>query len=242
MRKIYFLFLTLFLCLFCSINLQAAKIQAPRSNDTPAGQTAQSGFDIVKSTLDQIFGSIAPAAEDYAKKQIKLAEAKKLLFKAKGWQGVAKFFGGGLDCLNSLKNGWDIGTAINGCISAFQKKNYPEFTKKFNEFAKATVKTVAAIATTALLTAAGTAGTPVLALVGGGLAIGVATDYLVSKINLKKPLDWVKRTWNSFRKKDTVPLLISVKPGSWNGGTRSSGGGQKTSPSPAVKMKKHQVY
>ena len=177
--------------------------------------------------MDQMLGAIAPALEQFAKKRITLAEAKNLLLKAKGWKAVSKFFGGGLDCLNSLKNGWDIGTALNGCISALQNKNHPEFTKQFNELAKATVKTVAAIATTALISAATTAGAPVLAVVGAGLAIGVATDYVVSKIDLTKPVDWAKNTWNSFWNKDQSPLLISV----------GQDGGQSPASSPG-KLKK----
>ena len=220
-----------FLLLFClsgsmSLSAQQTKVSQPAATSV---QSEQSGFDVLKSSMDQMLGAIAPALEQFAKKRITLAEAKNLLLKAKGWKAVSKFFGGGLDCLNSLKNGWDIGTALNGCISAFQNKNHPEFTKRFNELAKATAKTVAAIATTALISAATTAGAPILAVVGAGLAIGVATDYVVSKIDLTKPVDWAKNTWNSFWNKDQPPLLISVG---------QNGGQQKSPASPPSKLKK----
>ena len=240
MRKFYLPFLTLSLCLFCTVNLPAA---APAVASGPNIQAEQSGFNIVNSTMDQILGAIAPALEKLAKYKGTLAKAKELLGQAKAWGVVAKFFGGGLDCINALKNGWDIGTAIDGCISAFKKENLKEFTKKFNDFTKATVKTVVGIATTALVATATTAGAPIAAIVVGGLAIGVATDYVVSKIDLTKPINWIKNTWDSFRKNDQTPLLISVKPGSGGSSGRSpGGGGQKSSPSQPVKMKKHQVH
>ncbi len=225
MSKYFFPFLLL-LCLsgFMSLSAQQTKVSPPAAVVSSV-QPEQSGFDVLKSSMDQMLGAIAPALEQFAKKQITLAEANNLLLKAKGWKTVSKFFGGGLDCINSLKNGWDIGTALNGCISAFQNKNHPEFTKQFNELAKATVKTVAAIATTALISSATTAGAPILAVVGAGLAIGVATDYVVSKIDLTKPVDWAKNTWNSFWNKDQTPLLISV-------------GQQKSPASPPGKLKK----
>ena len=238
MTKPRFSFFLLFLCLFCAAPLQAAdvaKMAAPQA--VPA---EDSGFDILKSTMDQALGALAPALEKFAKNKAALAEAAERLLKAKGWRLVGKFFGGGLDCINAFKNGWDVGTALNNCISALQKDDFPEFSNQFNALAQSTVKAVAGIATAVLVASATTAGAPVVAVVAGGLAIGVATDYLVSKIDLKRPLNWVRNTWNSFGKNDLAPPLLVTAPRS--GGSSGSGGGRQGSSSSPVKLKKHQVH
>lgn len=233
MTKLRFSCFLLFFCLFCATPLAAADgvtAAAPVSSESQG-----SGFDILKSSMDQALGALAPALEAFAKNKAALAEAAERLLKAKGWGLVGKFFGGGLDCINAFKNGWDVGTALNNCISALQKEDFSEFTNQFNAFAQSAVKTAVGIGTTALVAAATTAGTPVLAIVGAGLAIGVATDYLVSKINLKKPLNWVRNTWNSFGKGGVAPPAVITAPGPRSGGT------QRPS-SPPVKLKKHQVH
>ena len=189
--------LVLFFCMTFAAPLQASSIVT--TAEAGGAQSEQSGFDIVKSTQDQILGALAPWLEKITKGKIKVAEAKKLFTVAKGLKGLAKFFGGGLDCINAFKSGWDIGTAIDNCISAIKKDDFSGFTKHFNSFAQATVKGIVAIGTTALVTAAGGAGVPVLAIVGVGLAIGVATDYLTSKIDLKKPLEWAKKGMGLLR-------------------------------------------
>ena len=234
MNRVRLSCLFLLLCLFCAVPLSAAE------NAKVSAVAFQFAID-----GDQALGALAPALEKFAKGKAALAEADKLLKWAKGWGYVAKFFGGGLDCLNALKNGWDIGSAINGCISAFQKNDFSEFTKQFNGFARSTVKGVVAITTTALLTSISTAGAPVLVLVGTGFAIGVTTDYLVSKIDLKKPLEWARDTWDSFRnKKAPPPLLVVVGLGARDPdtGPRSPGGKRPRPPSPPVKIQKHQVH
>ena len=233
MTKLRFSCFLLFFCLFCAAPLAAAegaRMAAPESV-----QAEGSGFDILQSSMDQALGALAPALEAFAKNKAALAEAAERLLKAKGWGLVSKFFGGGLDCINAFKNGWDVGTALNNCISALQKDDFSEFTKQFNSFAQSTVKTVVGIGTAALVATATTAGTPVLAIVGAGLAIGVATDYLVSKIDLKRPLNWVRNTWNSFGKGGVAPPAVITTPGSRSGGTQRSS-------SPPVKLKKHQVH
>ena len=233
MTKLRFSCFLLFFCLFCAAPLTAAegaKMAVPEA--VPA---EGSGFDILKSSMDQALGALAPALEAFAKNKAALAEAAERLLKAKGWGLIGKFFGGGLDCINAFKNGWDVGTALNNCISALQKEDFSEFTKQFNSFAQSTVKTVVGIGTAALVATATTAGTPVLAIVGAGLAIGVATDYLVSKIDLKRPLNWVRNTWNSFGKGGVAPPAVITAP------VPRSGGGQRSS-SPPVKLKKHQVH
>ena len=229
--------LVLFFCMFFASPLRAAEAPAGGGN---APQTEQSGFDIVKSTQDQILGAIAPWLEKITKGNIKLAEAKELFNLAKGLKGLAKFFGGGIDCINAFKSGWDIGTALDNCISAIKKDDFSGFTKHFNSFAQATVKGIVAIGTTALVTAAGGAGVPVLAIVGVGLAIGVATDYLTSKIDLSKPLEWAKKAWDSFGKDGSLSDTIAK---AWQQiGSGSSGGGRQRSASPPVKLQKHQVH
>jgi len=245
MKKFRISILALLLCMFCAAPLSAAEDSGAGTAAPAAAETQGSGFDFVNSSLDQILGSIAPALEKLAKEQLKNAEAHSWLWKSRAWSGLAKFFGGGLDCLNALKNGWDVGTAINNCISAIQKKDFSDFTKQFTDVAKTTTKLVAGIATTALVAWGGTAGAPVLVLVGAGFAIGVTTDYLVSKIDLKKPLNWVKDTWNSFRNpgKSATPYVDPIPrlPGSRSGaGGGSSGGSRK--PSQPVNLKKHQLH
>ena len=233
MTKLRFSCFLLFLCLFCVAPLTAADgVTAAAPEAVPA---EGSGFDILKSSMDQALGALAPALEAFAKNKAALAEAAERLLKAKGWGLVGKFFGGGLDCINAFKNGWDVGTALNNCISALQKEDFSEFTNQFNAFAQSTVKTVVGIGTAALVATATTAGAPVLAIVGAGLAIGVATDYLVSKIDLKRPLNWVRNTWNSFGRGGVAPPALITSPGSRSGGTQRSS-------SPPVKLKKHQVH
>ena len=233
MTKLRFSCFLLFLCLFCVAPLTAADgVTAAAPEAVPA---EGSGFDILKSSMDQALGALAPALEAFAKNKAALAEAAERLLKAKGWGLVGKFFGGGLDCINAFKNGWDVGTALNNCISALQKEDFSEFTNQFNAFAQSTVKTVVGIGTAALVATATTAGAPVLAIVGAGLAIGVATDYLVSKIDLKRPLNWVRNTWNSFGRGGVAPPALITSPGSRSGGTPRSS-------SPPVKLKKHQVH
>ena len=233
MTKLRFSCFLLFFCLFCAAPLTAADSVTAAA---PAAAGAQgSGFDILQSSMDQVLGALAPALEAFAKNKAALAEAAERLLKAKGWKLVGKFFGGGLDCINALKNGWDVGTALNNCISALQKDDFSEFTKQFNAFAQSTVKTVVGIGTAALVATATTAGTPMLVIVGAGFAVGVATDYLVSKIDLKRPLNWIRRTWNSFGKNDGASPLLVTAPGPRGGGTSGSS-------SPPVKLKKHQVH
>jgi len=231
--------LVLFFCMIFASPLRAESAVTTAGGGN-APQAEQSGFDIVKSTQDQILGALAPWLEKITKGKIKVAEAKKLFTVAKGLKGLAKFFGGGLDCINAFKSGWDIGTALDNCISAIRNDNFKEFTKHFNAFAQATVKGIVAIGTTALVTAAGGAGVPVLAIVGVGLAIGVATDYLTSKIDLKKPLEWAKKAWDSFRK--DPPMRDAIVRAWQQFESGNSGGGTKTTPKPAVKLQKHQVH
>lgn len=229
--------LVLFLCMIFASPLRAAEAPAGGGN---APQAEQSGFDIVKSTQDQIVGAIAPWLEKLTKGKIQLAEAKEMFNLAKGLKGLAKFFGGGIDCINAFKNGWDIGTAIDNCISAIKKDDFSGFTKHFTAFAQATVKGIVALGTTALVTAAGGAGVPVLAIVGVGLAIGVATDYLTSKIDLKKPLEWARNAWNSFRK--DPPMQDAIRRAWQQFESGNSGGGTQAPPKPAVKLQRHRVH
>ena len=239
MKKFRVSFLVLLLCMLCAAPLSAADAGDTTGAAPPAAETTQqgSGFDIVNSSFDQILGSLAPAIEKFAKEQLKNAEAHSWFWRSKGWQGLAKFFGGGLDCINAFKNGWDVGTSINNCISAIQNKDFSDFTKQFTSVAQTTTKLVTGIATTALIAWGGTAGAPVLVLVGAGFAIGVTTDYLVSKIDLKRPLNWVRDTWNSFRNPDKT-----AKPADADPVPRIPSGGTRKPPSPPVKMKKHQLH
>ena len=233
--------LVLFFCMIFAAPLRAAEAPGSAIELTPPKvSSTESGFEIVKSTQDQLLGALAPWLEKITKSKIPLAEAKNLVWVTKGLKGLAKFFGGGLDCINAFKNGWDIGTALDNCISALRKDDFKDFTKHFNSFAQATVKGLVAIGTTALVTAAGGAGVPVLAIVGVGLAIGVATDYLTSKIDLKKPLEWAKKAWDSFGKDGSLQDMISKAWQQMSSG--SSGGGTKTPAKPAVKLQKHQVH